>query len=68
MALYVDETGLTCGKWRQRARLLSALRDLAAGATVEQAAREVGYESTSAFISTFKRELGTTPGKTYQRG
>ncbi len=65
--IFKRETGLTLGKWRQRARLIHALRKLAAGATVEQAARAVGNESTSAFIAIFKRELGMTPGKSYDR-
>lgn len=62
-----DETGLSFGAWRQRARLLHALRLLADGATVTAAALAVGYESTSAFVAAFRREIGTTPGKYFHR-
>lgn len=56
-----DELGLTFGKWRRRARLLHALRRLAAGATVAEAADHSGYDSPSAFIAMCRRTLGATP-------
>ena len=59
--LFVAETGLTFGKWRQRARLLRALRRLALGEAVTSVAYEVGYESPSAFVAMFKKTMGTTP-------
>jgi AraC-like DNA-binding protein len=40
---------------------LHALRLLAQGEPVTSVALESGYQSTSAFISVFKRVLGTTP-------
>ena len=60
--LFLRETGMTFGRWRQRIRVLSALRRLAAGESVTAAGLAVGYDSTSAFIAMFKRVLGTTPG------
>ena len=63
--LFLSETEMTFGKWRQQLRLLHALRLLAAGESVTTAALEVGYDSTSAFISAFKTALGTTPGRYY---
>lgn len=59
---FADETGATLGQWRLRARLLHALRMLASGDTVTSTALTVGYDSTSAFIATFKRTFGETPG------
>jgi AraC-like DNA-binding protein len=56
-----EETGMTCGKWRQQLRLMQAMRLLAEGAKVTHAALEAGYSTPSAFISMFKRTLGTTP-------
>jgi len=56
---------MTFGKWRQQVRMLHALRLLAAGESVTTVAFEVGYDSTSAFISAFKTALGTTPGRYY---
>ena len=63
--LFQSETEMSFGKWRQQLRLLHALRLLALGESVTAAALEVGYDSTSAFISAFKTVLGTTPGRYY---
>jgi len=60
--LFVRETGLPLGRWRRRARLLTAVRALAEGRSVAEVAREVGYESTSGFGAMFHRQLGVTPG------
>lgn len=60
--LFVRETGLTFGRWRQRARALHALERLAQGDSVTEAGLAVGYGSTSAFIAMFRHVLGTTPG------
>lgn len=56
-----SETGMGPGRWRQQLRLLHALRLLAEGQSVTTVALEVGYQSTSAFISMFKRAMGATP-------
>ena len=61
--LFRSETNMGFRKWRQRLRLLHALRLLAAGEQVTNVALEAGYDSTSAFISMFRRELGTTPSR-----
>jgi AraC-like DNA-binding protein len=66
--LFQTETEMTFGKWRQQLRILHALRLLAAGENVTTAALEVGYDSTSAFISAFKTVVGTTPGRYYADG
>jgi AraC-like DNA-binding protein len=66
--LFRAETGLSFGAWRQRARLLRALQLLADDATVTSTALAVGYESTSAFVAAFRRTIGTTPGRYFNRG
>jgi len=58
---FQEETGMTYGKWRQQLRLMQAMRLLAEGAKVTHAALEAGYSTPSAFISMFRRTLGTTP-------
>ncbi len=63
--LFLRETGMSFGLWRQQLRLMAALERLAAGDSVTEVALAVGYESTSAFISRFRQVLGTTPGKYY---
>jgi AraC-like DNA-binding protein/quercetin dioxygenase-like cupin family protein len=60
---FVDETGMTFGKWRQQLRLLHAMRLLARGEKVTSVALEAGYDSTSAFIAAFRKALGCTPGR-----
>ncbi|AOB31718.1 AraC family transcriptional regulator [Bordetella sp. H567] len=57
------ETGLTFGRWRQQLHLIIALRQLAAGQTVQRVAEELGYESVTAFITMFKKSLGKPPAK-----
>jgi AraC-like DNA-binding protein len=59
--LFQKETGMTFGKWRQQLRLMQAMRLLADGAKVTHAALEAGYNTPSAFISMFRKTLGTTP-------
>ncbi|MBX5166806.1 MULTISPECIES: helix-turn-helix domain-containing protein [unclassified Rhizobium] len=61
--LMVEETGLSFGRWRRQLHLVIALRELAGGATVQQVAGDLGYESTTAFIVMFKKALGTTPSR-----
>jgi len=59
--LWIAETKMTFAKWRQQLRLLHALQLLASGENVTGAALGCGYNSTSAFISMFRKQLGTTP-------
>ncbi len=61
--LFRAEAGVSFQQWRQRLRLIHALRLLAAGDSVTNVALEVGYSSTSAFIAMFRRELHTTPAR-----
>jgi AraC-like DNA-binding protein len=57
------ETGMSVGQWRQRARLVAALRLLAAGDPVSRVAVAVGYSTPSAFGAMFARQMGTSPGR-----
>lgn len=57
------ETNLTFGQWRQQIRLLEALRRLGNNEAVTKVAIDLGYDSPSAFISMFKKALGSTPGQ-----
>jgi AraC-like DNA-binding protein len=64
--LFVKETGLTFGQWRQQLRLLIALERLGAGASVTQVALDVGYNDVSSFIAVFKESLGETPARYFR--
>ena len=59
--LFRAETGMSLGQWQRRQTLLQALRRLASGENVSTVAGDLGYNSPSAFIAMFRRELGQTP-------
>lgn len=61
--LFREETKMTFRKWRQQLRLLHAMQRLASGEKVTAAALDAGYNSTSAFISMFREQLGQTPAR-----
>lgn len=58
---FLRETGITFARWKQQARLLESIRRLAAGAAVTTVAVDLGYESSSAFSTMFRRALGIAP-------
>lgn len=61
--LFQRETGLSFVRWRQQLHIGLALQRLAQGELVTNIAGDLGYESVSAFISMFRRMLGTTPAR-----
>lgn len=64
--LFQRETGMSFGAWRRQLRLLRALERLASGESVTEVGLALGYESTSAFIAMFRRNLGRTPGSYFR--
>lgn len=66
--LFLRETGMTFGRWRQQARLLEALSRLAQGQSVTTIALDLGYDSPSAFTFMFRRALGRTPSAYFSDG
>lgn len=58
---FLQATGLSFGRWRQRARLLSSMQALLAGRPIVQVALEAGYESHSAYSLAFRRQFGVPP-------
>lgn len=57
------ETGLSYRSWCRQAKLFRALELLASGDSVSDVAFRLGYEGPSAFVSTFRKALGVTPGR-----
>jgi len=57
------ETHMTLSQWRQRLRVLLSLPRLLAGEPVISVALSMGYDTPSAFIAVFKREMGVTPAR-----
>lgn len=60
--LFRAETGMSFPQWRAQLRLHHSLRLLAGGASVTSVAAACGYATPSAFIESFRRAFGTTPG------
>ena len=61
--LFLLDTGMRFGDWRQRLRLLMSLDALDAGESITVVAQAHGYESPSAFIAAFRHAFGSTPGE-----
>src|SRR3989442_8119355 len=59
--VFLEETKMNFGKWRQQLRLLHGLQLLASGVKVTAAGLEAGYSSPSAVLSMFREQLGATP-------
>lgn len=64
--LFSRETGMTFAQWREQARLLSALRQLAEGRKGIEVAFNCGYASQSAFSAMFRRHFGVSPSAFYR--
>ncbi|MGW0457350.1 helix-turn-helix domain-containing protein [Streptomyces tendae] len=60
--LFKSEFGQTYPQWRTHARLFHAMTRLAEGGSVSQVALECGWSTSSAFIDSFRRVMGQTPG------
>ncbi|MGY2402895.1 AraC family transcriptional regulator [Pseudomonas sp. SDO5271_S396] len=55
------ETNMSFGRWRQQIHLMLAVKWLGTGASVQQVAEDLGYESASSFVTMFRKGLGTSP-------
>ncbi|QIG78567.1 AraC family transcriptional regulator [Stakelama tenebrarum] len=57
------ETGMSFGRWRQQLGVILAVKWLAGGASIQQVAADLGYESVPSFVTMFRKVLGTSPGR-----
>ena len=57
------ETGMSFGRWRQQLGVVLAVKWLAGGASIQQVAADLGYESVPSFVTMFRKALGTSPGR-----
>jgi AraC-like DNA-binding protein/quercetin dioxygenase-like cupin family protein len=60
---FLAETGVSLGHWRRLARMIHALRQLAAGHAIKAVSRDVGYRSASAFVASFNNIFKKTPAQ-----
>ena len=58
-----DQTGMSFGRWRQQLGIMRAIERLAGGASIQQVAGELGYDSVPSFTAMFSKALGTSPGR-----
>jgi AraC-like DNA-binding protein/quercetin dioxygenase-like cupin family protein len=59
--LFRRELGVSFSQWRQQAVLARAIPLLSQGRPLSQVARELGYQSQSAFCAMFRRAFGESP-------
>lgn len=57
------ETGMSFGRWRRQLGVVLAVQWLAGGASIQQVAADLGYESVPSFVTMFRKALGTSPGR-----
>jgi AraC-like DNA-binding protein len=65
--LFVAETGMTFGRWREHLRVVCAIDRLARGHPITRTALDLGYQSASSFTTLFTRLLGVPPRRYMQR-
>jgi AraC-like DNA-binding protein len=63
---FAQQVSMTFGQWRQQARLLMALEQLATGQSILDVALRMGYDSPSAFTAMFKKQLGVVPSEYFR--
>ena len=61
--LFLSETGMTFGRWREHLRIVSAVDRLVRGQSITQTALELGYRSPNSFTTMFTRILGMPPAR-----
>jgi AraC-like DNA-binding protein len=57
------ETGMSFGRWRQQLGIVLSVKWMAEGATIQQVASDLGYESVPSFITMFRKALGMPPAR-----
>jgi AraC-like DNA-binding protein len=60
--LFRQELGMSYPQWRAQARAIHAMILLAQGESITDTGRLCGWSTTSAFIDSFRRAMGQTPG------
>lgn len=61
--LFRKETQITYSEWRQRLNVQIAIKHLSLDDSISSIAKLLGYESSSAFIYMFKKQMGVSPNQ-----
>ncbi|MBO1255005.1 helix-turn-helix transcriptional regulator [Alteromonas sp. 5E99-2] len=61
--LFNQNYGMGFSRWKQKLRILKSIELLSSNTSLVNIAYELGYESTSSFITGFKKQLGCSPKK-----
>jgi AraC-like DNA-binding protein len=59
--LFNKNYGMGFSRWKQKLKILKSLEMLNTDVTLTDIAFELGYESTSSFITAFKKQMGCSP-------
>ncbi|MCX7081023.1 MAG: helix-turn-helix transcriptional regulator [Pseudomonas sp.] len=65
--LFRQQTGISFVEWRQQACLLAAVVRLGNGEPITRVAMDLGYSSSSAFTTVFRKVLGETPSRYFSK-
>ncbi len=66
--IFLKETGMTFGAWRTKVKILYSIEMIQKGKSVTETAYDLGYQSISAFIESFRKETGVSPKKYFSKG
>lgn len=61
--VFSKELGLPLSRWRSQVTMMHALQLLASERNITEVALELGFESVSAFIYSFRKHFGVSPGQ-----
>ncbi|RLM28246.1 AraC family transcriptional regulator [Brenneria alni] len=61
--LFLQDIGMSFGRWKRQLHITLALQRLASGDSVQTVAFDLGYESSSSFITMFRKTFGKSPGR-----
>lgn len=59
--LFAAETGLSVSRWRRQMHVITALPMLAQGQSIQIVADDLGYDSSGAFVTMFRKAVGAPP-------
>ncbi len=61
--IFSEEVGMPLSRWRNQVKMVHAVQHLASRKSITDISLELGFESTSAFIYSFRQYFGVSPGQ-----